>query len=134
MVERLFEPRTEPALGFPCALDDVLVELVHGMVDFLTGAVELLLGLALGLLVLLPGLDAVLVELLLSLLCLGAGLVGLVRSAIAQRVIFYKTYILLRGGAHCLVALLAGLLELLVLAGEVALDTPQCLGSIICNY
>jgi hypothetical protein len=84
MVQGLFEPRTEPALGFPCALDDVLVELVHGLVDLLARAVELLLGLALGLLVLLPGLDAVLVELLLSLLCLGAGLVGLAGSAMVS--------------------------------------------------
>jgi hypothetical protein len=89
IVHRLFEPRTEPALGFLCALDDLLVELVHRLVDLLAGAAELLLGLKLGLLVLLPGLDAVLVELLLSLLCLGAGLVGLVESAMHQRLMHF---------------------------------------------
>jgi hypothetical protein len=76
-----FEPRTEPALGFLCALEHLLVELVYGRVDFSAGAVELALCLGLCLLVLLPGLDAVLVELLLGLLCLMLCLVRLPMSA-----------------------------------------------------
>jgi hypothetical protein len=81
IVQRLFEPRTEPALGFLCALDDFLVELVHGRIDLLAGAVELPLGLTLSLFVLLPSLYAVLVKLLLGPLCLSAGLVGLWKLA-----------------------------------------------------
>jgi hypothetical protein len=73
----LFEPRTEPALGFLCALNDLLVEFVYSSVDLLAGAVELPLSLELGLLVLLPRLDAVLVELLFGSLRLGFGLVRL---------------------------------------------------------
>jgi uncharacterized membrane protein YqjE len=72
------EPRTKPALGLFRALEHLLVELVHGRVELFAGAVELALGLRLCLLVLLLGLGAVLVELLLSLLCLSPCLVGLV--------------------------------------------------------
>jgi hypothetical protein len=82
----LFEPRTEPALGFPCALDDVLVELVYSRVDVLAGAVELPLGLKLCILILLSGLYAVLVKLLLGFLCLSLGLVGLDLLAMGWKV------------------------------------------------
>jgi hypothetical protein len=97
VAQHLFEPRTEPAFGFPCALDDVLVELVYSRVDILAGAVELPLGLNLCILVLLPGLCAVLIKLLLGFLCLSLGLVGLVSLTIEWNMGTVKTYILLRG-------------------------------------
>ena len=86
MEPRSLEPRTEPALGFSCGLDGLLVKLVHGRVDLLASAVELPLGLDLCLFVLLPGLDTVLVQLLLGLLCFGLGLVGL--STLATHLMF----------------------------------------------
>jgi hypothetical protein len=127
------EPRTEPALGFFCALKNLLVKLVYSSVDLLASAVELPLGLDLGLLVLLPRLYTILVELLFGSLRLGLGLVCLLKSV--KRTVNYGsgiTYVLLSGGAYCLVALLAGLLKLLVLAREVALCAPCQVCSIIC--
>jgi hypothetical protein len=94
VVQHLFEPRTEPALGLFCCLESLLVEFVDGGVDLLAGAGKLLLGLDLGLLILLASLDTVLVKLLLGLLCLGLCLVGLraVSNANELNVSWRRTY------------------------------------------
>jgi hypothetical protein len=96
IVQHLFEPRAEPALGLFCCLESLLVELVDSGVDLLAGVVELPLGLDLCLLVLLAGLNAVLVELLLGLLCFGLCLVGLLRVSNGKSLkCLMKTYVLL---------------------------------------
>jgi hypothetical protein len=132
VARRSFEPRTEPTLGFLCALDDLLVELVNRRVEFLAGASKLLLCLRLCLFVLLPRLDAVLVELCLGLLRLSLGLVCLWDVSNAQKLNQTAvTYVLLSSSADCLVALLAGLLRFLVLAREVTLDAPYGIGGVV---
>lgn len=130
-MQRSFEPRTKPALGFLCALDDLLVKLVNSRVEFLASAGKLPLRLRLCLLVLLPRLGAVLVEFCLGLLRLSLGLVCLCDVSDAQILNPYTTYVLLSSSANCLVALLAGLLRFLVLAREVTLNAPHCIGGVV---
>lgn len=132
---RSLEPRTEPALGFLCALDDLLVELVNSRVEFLASASKLPLRLCLGLLVLLPRLCAVLVQLCLGLLRLSLGLICLRDVSDVFKVnSTATTYVLLSSSADCLVALLAGLLRFLVLAGKVTLEAPHGVGGVIFDY
>lgn len=74
------------------------------------------------------------VQLLLSLLCLGPGLVGLWESAsLSEFVMVGVAYVLLSGCAYCLVALLTRLLGFLVLAREVTLDTSYSICGIVCT-
>lgn len=120
---------TKPALRLPCALERLLIKRINSAIDLLAGTSKLLLGLCLCSLVLLARLAAELVELLFGFLRLVLYVFALgnvsnrladdhggIRGIVSGKV----TYELLRIRADCLVALLACLLEFLVLAGDVA--------------